>query len=94
MWIKNWKYEVYGTNNPIILFCDNQSTILLSQHDAIHQRSKHIAIRYHFLRDHIIKNNIIVKWISTKYQLADVLTKPMITKQFTFLINKLLLSKL
>jgi hypothetical protein len=39
-----------------------------------HSRTKHIAIRYHFLRDHQQKGDIKIAYVSTKEQLADILT--------------------
>jgi hypothetical protein len=91
LWVKTWLYEVFNINYTILTLCDNQSSIHLSAHDAIHQRSKHIDIRYHFIRDHIKQNNIDVKWLQTAKQEADILTKCMVTKQFKLLVSKNLL---
>ena len=63
----------------------------LASHDTIHQRSKHINIRYHFIRDHIAQGTVQIEWISTTHMLADILTKAMVTTQFTNLVNKILL---
>jgi hypothetical protein len=92
IWVKRWCEEVYGLLNPILVLCDNQSAIHLSSHDAIHQQSKHIDTRYHFIRDHIKSGNIVVKWISTIKQEADILTKVMVTKQFNELVSHTLSS--
>jgi hypothetical protein len=51
--------------------------------------TKHIAIRYHFLRDHQQKGNIKIAYINTKDQLADIFTKPLDEKTFTKLRNEL-----
>jgi hypothetical protein len=91
LWVKQWLYEVFNIYYPILTLCDNQSAIHLSAHDSIHQRSKHIDIRYHFIRDHIKQNNINIKWLPTAKQEADILTKCMITKQFQLLVSKNLL---
>ena len=53
--------------------------------------SKHIDIKFHFIRDHIKNKNIIVKWLPTAKQEADILTKAMVTKQFNLLVSKNLL---
>ena len=42
-----------------------------------HSRTKHIEVRHHFLRDHVMKNDIKLEFISTKEQLADIFTKPL-----------------
>jgi hypothetical protein len=47
-----------------------------------HSRTKHIDIRYHFLRDHQQKGDIQIAYVSTKEQLADIFTKPLDEKTF------------
>jgi hypothetical protein len=47
-----------------------------------HSRTKHIAIRYHFLRDHQQKGDIEISYINTKDQLADIFTKPLDEQTF------------
>ena len=54
-----------------------------------HSRTKHIAIRYHFLRDHQQRGDIEIAYINTKEQLADIFTKPLDEKTFTKLRNEL-----
>jgi hypothetical protein len=54
-----------------------------------HSRTKHIAIRYHFLRDHQQKGDIEIAYINTKDQLADIFTKPLDEQTFTKLRHEL-----
>ena len=54
---------------------DNQAAISLSKNPVHHERSKHIDIRYHFIRDCVEEGKISVHHASTKDQLADILTK-------------------
>jgi hypothetical protein len=54
-----------------------------------HSRTKHIAIRYHFLRDHQQKRDIEIAYINTKDQLVDIVTKPLDEQSFTKLRNEL-----
>jgi hypothetical protein len=54
-----------------------------------HSRTKHIAIRYHFLRDHQQKGDIEIAYINTKDQLADIFTKPLDEQSFTKLRHEL-----
>ena len=92
LWVRQWLTEVFSITQPILVLCDNQSAIQLSSHDAIHQRTKHIDIRYHFICDQIKEQCIVLKWLSTIKQEADILTKCMnSTKQFASLVNKNLL---
>jgi hypothetical protein len=54
-----------------------------------HSRTKHIDIRYHFLRDHQQRGGIEIAYVSTKEQLADIFTKPSDEKTFTKFRNEL-----
>ncbi|CAM1292454.1 Uncharacterised protein r2_g164 [Pycnogonum litorale] len=70
----------------ILLHVDNQGAIALAKNPVYHQRSKHIDIKYHFVRSEILKGNINLQYIQTEYNIADVFTKP-VTK---VRLNKLL----
>ena len=60
-----------------ILYCDNQAAIAISKNDIHHDRTKHIDIRHHYIRDEVKNKRLIIEWVSTKNQLADILTKPL-----------------
>ena len=55
-----------------------------------HFRTKHIEIRHHFLRDHAQKGDMALEFVSTKYQLADIFTKPLSEEQFGDIFTKAL----
>lgn len=57
------------------LFCDNSSTIKLSKNPVMHGRSKHIHVRYHFLRDLVNDGIIDLEYCSTQMQLSYIMTK-------------------
>jgi hypothetical protein len=59
------------------LWVDNQSALALAKNPMFHKRSKHIRVRYHFIRDCLAEGSIKARYISTKDQLADLLTKPL-----------------
>jgi len=61
--------------NPIIVNVDNQSTIKLIRNPEYHKRSKHIDIRYHFVREKYASGDIDVQYVCSQDQLADILTK-------------------
>jgi hypothetical protein len=68
----------YGeTYKSVPLICDSSSVICLAQNPIFHGRAKHIKVRHHFLRDHVQKGDIDMKYIDTKGQLADIFTKPL-----------------
>ena len=62
---------------PFPLLCDNQSTLALVQSESVSSRSKHIDVRYHFIREHVSDGTFITTWIPTEDMTADILTKPL-----------------
>jgi hypothetical protein len=80
----------FGYNlSKVPLLCDNESAICMADNPVEHSRTKHIDIRYHFLRDHQQKGDIEVFYISTENQLADTFTKPLDEKTFCSLRSEL-----
>ena len=71
------------------IFCDNTNAINLSKNHVHHSRTKHIDIRHHFLRDHVLKGDITLEFISTENQIADILTKPLKEESFVKLRREL-----
>jgi hypothetical protein len=69
------------------LLCDNVSAIRMAGNPVEHNRTKHIDIWYHFLRDHQQKGDIEIAYVSTHNQLADTFTKPLDEKIFSKLRN-------
>ena len=69
-------YKLSFANVPIL--CDNTSAINISKNPIQHSRTKHIEIRHHFLRNHCQKGDIVLEYISTNRQLADILKKPLV----------------
>ena len=58
--------------------CDNQSCVKLSENLVFHDRSKHIEMRYHYLRDMVQKGAIHLQYILTDEKITNVFTKPMV----------------
>lgn len=74
--IKNFVFEIMNVKISTTLFNDNQSAQkLLTIREFCHKKTKHIDIRYHFVKDLIVNNLIAVKYMSTDNMIADVLTK-------------------
>ena len=61
--------------SPTLIYEDNQGTIALAENLEFHRRSKHIDIRYHWIRDVIAQKQITVDYVSTHEQAADGMTK-------------------
>jgi hypothetical protein len=89
LWMRQtlWDYGYKLTKIPLL--CDNESAIRMADNPVEHSRTKHIAIRYHFLRDHQQKGDIEIAYINTKDQLADIFTKPLDEQTFTKLRHEL-----
>jgi hypothetical protein len=80
----------FGYNlNKVPLLYDNESAIRLADNLIEHNRTKHIDIRHHFLRDHQQRGDIDIYHISTENQLADIFTKPLDEKRFCMLRSEL-----
>ena len=89
LWMKNQllDYGIKYEKTPI--FCDNTSAILITQNPVMHSRTKHIDVRYHFIRDHIEKGNVELHFIPTENQLADIFTKPLDDRTLKRLVSEL-----
>ena len=73
----------------IPLKCDNTSAINPNNNLVMHSRTKHIEIRHHFLRDHMIKGDCCIEFIDSEHQLANIFTKPLARDRFFFIRNDL-----
>ena len=70
------------TTNHISIKCDNTSTISLTKNSIQHSRTKHIEIRHYFIRDHVQKGDVVIKFVDTLHQLANIFTKPLDKDRF------------
>ncbi|GKF09399.1 hypothetical protein Tco_0043623 [Tanacetum coccineum] len=75
--------------NKIPMYCDNKSAIALSCNNVQHSRSKHIDIRFYFIKEHVENGVIELYFVNTEYQLANIFTKALARERIEFLINKL-----
>jgi hypothetical protein len=76
----------YGvTYKSVPLMCDSSSAICLAQNPVFHERAKHIKVRYHFLRDHVEKGDIEMRYIETERKLTDIFIKPLDKTRFASL---------
>ncbi|KAJ9545328.1 hypothetical protein OSB04_025035 [Centaurea solstitialis] len=75
--------------NQIPIYCDSQSAIQITANPVQHSKTKHIDIRYHFIKDHVEKGNIELYFVESDLQLADLFTKAFDEKRHFFLLSKL-----
>jgi hypothetical protein len=67
----------FSQKRPTVIYEDNQGAIALAQNPVGHKRTKHIDIKYHFIREHVQSGDVELVYVPTEYQLADLLTKPL-----------------
>lgn len=72
-----------------MLLCDNQGAIRYSENTQYHRRTKHIDNKWNFIKDEVQSGRIEMKYVSTEYQLADILTKGLAKKRFNFIKEQL-----
>lgn len=70
------------SDEPTKIYCDNQSALRLIRNPEFHQRSKHIDIKHHYVRERQAEGTVEVSYISSEDQLADYLTKPLSAERF------------
>ncbi|GKC46328.1 hypothetical protein Tco_1064050 [Tanacetum coccineum] len=75
--------------NNIPLYYDNKSAIAICCNNVWHSRSKHIDIRYHFIREQVKNGVVELYFVTTDYQLADIFTKALPRERFEFLLLRL-----
>ncbi|WVZ88673.1 LOW QUALITY PROTEIN: hypothetical protein U9M48_035165 [Paspalum notatum var. saurae] len=93
VWLRRLLEDVTGARVPTpVLKMDNQSAIALSKNPVLHDRSKHIDTKFHFIRECAEKGDINIEFTGTQEQLADILTKPLGRKAFQSFAEELGLS--
>ena len=72
-------------NDPTEIYCDSKSAIAMAKNAVYHSRTKHIAIKYHFLRETTANKEIELNYCKTEEQVADIFTKALPTAKFKLL---------
>nr|GEZ50143.1 retrovirus-related Pol polyprotein from transposon TNT 1-94 [Tanacetum cinerariifolium] len=79
----------YGFNfKKIPIYYDSKSAIAIFCNPVQHSRTKHIAIRYHFIKEHVKKGMIELYFVKMDYQLADLFTKALLADHFNYLVRR------
>ena len=89
-WMKQTIKEIKIVfEEPTTIYCDNTSTISLSKKPVQHSKSKHIPIKYHYLRDQVETKNIKLEYVPTQERVVDIFTKPLSRDVFEYLRQRL-----
>ena len=73
----------YSSTTPTTILCDNNAAISLSEDPLLHDRVKHIDIKYHFMREHVQSGELALSYINTQDNIADIFTKALEPKKFS-----------
>jgi hypothetical protein len=99
IFLEFWKQKVvllpyqnifHAFHTPSVLWCDNVSALALASNPVYHGRTKHIEVDYHIIREKGLNHDILVKFISSGDQVANIFTEGLSSSQFLFLKAKLM----
>ena len=79
VWLKRFFQNlevVKDASDPVTVHCDGMAALAYVKNSKYHGKTKHINIQYHYIRDMIAHNEVVLKHISTSLMIADPLTKP------------------
>ena len=85
LWMKTQLTDYVFFYDKIPIYCDSQSAIAISCNSVQHSRTKHIAVRYHFIKEHVEKRTVELYFVKTDYQITDFFTKALPTERFEYL---------
>nr|GFA59595.1 retrovirus-related Pol polyprotein from transposon TNT 1-94 [Tanacetum cinerariifolium] len=89
LWMRTQLTDYGFFYDKVPIYYDSKSAISISCNSVQHARTKHIDVRYHFIKDHVEKGTIELYFVDTEYQLADLFTKSLHEARFKFLVKKL-----
>jgi hypothetical protein len=82
-WLKGLLYSLgISHTQPMQIYCVSQAALHMAKNLVFHERTKHIEVDCHFIRDEIVKEQIRPTYVPTNTQLADILTKALGRSQF------------
>jgi len=91
--LKGLLREIGRLDNSVHVFCDSQSAIHLATNHVYHSKTKHIDVKYHFVRQAISEGGVDLKKVHTKENSADMFTKPVLLEKLRWCVASLGLKK-
>lgn len=90
LWIRRISLDLgIYLSKPMLLYCDNEFAVKIANNPVQHDRTKHVEIDRHFIKDHLEKRTVELPHVTSKEQLADMLTKVVCGKIFESSLDKL-----
>ncbi|GJS73347.1 hypothetical protein Tco_0706188 [Tanacetum coccineum] len=89
IWMRAQLLDCGYKYNRILMYCDSKSAIAISCNPVQHSKTKHIDIRYHFIKEHVEKGTVELYFVGTEYQLADLFTKALLKERFEYLVHRI-----
>ncbi|GKB77467.1 hypothetical protein Tco_0944362, partial [Tanacetum coccineum] len=88
-WMRTQLLDYGYKYNRILMYCDSKSAIAISFNPVQHSNTKHIDIRYHFIKEHVEKGTMEIYFVGAEYQLADLFTKALPKERFEYLVHRI-----
>jgi len=89
-WLRHLLTDLHmPVSDPVTLHCDNQAALHIAKNPVFHERTRHIEMDCHFIRDKILRGEIATRYVISSQQLADVFTKALGKEKFKQLMCKL-----
>ncbi|RVX10177.1 Retrovirus-related Pol polyprotein from transposon RE1 [Vitis vinifera] len=90
IWLRQLLQELrFGKDEQIKLICDNQVALHIASNPVFHERTKHIKVDYHFIREKIASGCVATSFVNSNDQLADIFTKSLRGPKIKYICNKL-----
>nr|GEW00588.1 retrovirus-related Pol polyprotein from transposon TNT 1-94 [Tanacetum cinerariifolium] len=89
IWMRTQLLDYGYKYNRISMYCDSKSAIAISCNPVQHSKTKHIDIRYHFIKEHVKTGTVELYFVGTEYQLTDLFTKALPKECFEYLVHRI-----
>ncbi|GJR71521.1 hypothetical protein Tco_0083886 [Tanacetum coccineum] len=89
IWMRTQLLDYEYKYNRIPMYCDSKSAIAISCNPVQYSKTKHIDIRYHFIKEHVEMGTVELYFVGTEYQLADLFTKALPKERFEYLVHRI-----